>query len=70
MPSFVEVFLPLFVAINVLSVLPLVIAPMLIAWMGTSAAKAIGKGASLFLSAISVALIRTDVAGILTAFGG
>lgn len=44
-------------------------APTLIAWIGASASKAIGKVASLFLAAISVALIRTGVAGILTAVG-
>lgn len=44
-------------------------APTLIAWIGTSASKAIGKVASLFLAAISVALIRTGVANILTAAG-
>lgn len=44
-------------------------APTLIAWVGTSASKAIGKVASLFLAAISVALIRTGVAGILDHMG-
>lgn len=44
-------------------------APTLIAWIGTSASKAIGKVASLFLAAISVALIRTGVAGVLDHMG-
>lgn len=44
-------------------------APTLIAWIGASASKAIGKVASLFLAAISVALIRTGVAGILDHMG-
>jgi len=39
------------------------------AWIGTSAAKAIGKVASLFLAAVSVALIRTGVVGILGYMG-
>ena len=44
-------------------------APTLIAWIGTSASKAIGKVASLFLAAISVALIRNGIAGILQVMG-
>lgn len=48
-----------------LVLLAFVFAPTLIAWIGASASKAIGKVASLFLAAISVALIRTGVAGIL-----
>lgn len=48
-----------------LVLLTFIFAPTLIAWIGTSASKAIGKVASLFLAAISVALIRTGVAGVL-----
>lgn len=52
-----------------LVLLTFIFAPTLIAWIGTSASKAIGKVASLFLAAISVALIRTGVAGILGHMG-
>jgi multiple antibiotic resistance protein len=52
-----------------LVLLTFVFAPTLIAWIGTSASKAIGKVASLFLAAISVALIRTGVTGILGHMG-
>ncbi len=57
------------VANLLLVLLTFVFAPTLIAWIGTGAAEATGKVASLFLAAISVALIRTGVAGILTHVG-
>jgi multiple antibiotic resistance protein len=43
--------------------------PRLLAVVGTSATKAIAKVASLFLAAISVALIRVGVVGIVEALG-
>jgi len=57
------------VANLLLVLLAFIFAPTLIAWIGASASKAIGKVASLFLAAISVALIRTGVAGILGHMG-
>ena len=66
MQALVEAFLPLFVAIaTILVLLTVIFAPTLIAWIGTGASKAIGNVASLFPAAISVALIRAGVAGIL-----
>lgn len=58
------------VANLLLVLLAFMFAPTLIAWIGTGAAKAIGKVASLFLAAISVALIRTGIAGVLTHMNG
>jgi multiple antibiotic resistance protein len=58
------------VANLLLVLLAFMFAPTLIAWIGAGAAKAIGKVASLFLAAISVALIRTGVAGLLPHMSG